>query len=165
MRYRPYRRAGRFVRNGAAAASLAGVFVSLFAVGAWRWDALYAGAGLFAAAGVAMAAAYLYGRERMWVQGRARVLSASPAPTGAFGDCELRVVVDAPGSPSHAVRIRQYRVAASLWPVAGETLPVQVDAYNPRRVQVRWDQVSRFSHDYDDHFVGTRGPGSPGRAQ
>jgi hypothetical protein len=78
-------------------------------------------------------------RRPVWVAGSAEVRAASPPPaTGEFGRCELQLVVMAPGLPSVDMSIRDARVPVRSWPEVGDTLPVDVDLDNIKRVRVQW---------------------------
>src|SRR5689334_1663114 len=78
-------------------------------------------------------------RRPVWISGSAEVRSASPAPpTGEYGRCELQLLVVAPGLPTVEASIRDSRVPVRSWPEIGDTLPVQVDVDNAKRLRVQW---------------------------
>ena len=74
--------------------------------------------------------------------GSAHVVSASEPPASStYGRCELQIVIDAPGLPAAAVKIRDPRVPVAKWPDAGATLPIMVAVDDPRHVRIQWDDV------------------------
>jgi catechol 2,3-dioxygenase-like lactoylglutathione lyase family enzyme len=118
------------------------VFVVFFGAGRSSWSTVALGVALLILAIGLVAVNALRGGGRSWVAGSAHVVSASEPPANStFGRCELQIVVDAPGLPAAAVKIRDPRVPVSKWPDAGSTLPILVAMDDPRHVRVQWDDV------------------------
>ncbi len=119
-----------------------GVFVVFFGAGRASWATVALGAALLILAIGLVAVNALRGGARAWVAGSAHVVSASEPPANSsFGRCELQIVVDAPGLPAAAVKVRDPRVPVSKWPDAGATLPIVVAMDDPRHVRIQWDDV------------------------
>jgi len=94
--------------------------------------------------GVVRGSGWWQRRRPVWVAGSAEVRAASPPPaTGEFGRCELHLVVVAPGLPTLDASIRDARVPIRAWPEIGDTLPIEVDVDNVRRVRVRWAEFRK----------------------
>ena len=90
--------------------------------------------------------------------GTAHVVSVSEPPASStYGRCELQIVVEAPGLPAAAVKIRDPRVPVAKWPDAGATLPILVAIDDPRHVRIQWDDVQTHAEaaadDLDDRFL------------
>ncbi len=77
------------------------------------------------------------------VRGTAQVVSAS----GYYGhalyqNCQLEVVVEAPGIPATAATV-QAIVSRDTWPQSGQVLPALIERANPREVQILWDELPK----------------------
>jgi hypothetical protein len=77
------------------------------------------------------------------VRGTAQVVAAS----GYYGhalyqNCQLEVVVEAPGIPATAATV-QAVVSRDTWPQPGQTLPALIERANPREVQILWDELPK----------------------
>lgn len=118
-------------------------FVILFGAGMTSWAIVALGAALLILAiGLVVVSAVRGSGARAWVAGTAHVVSASEPPaSSAYGRCELQIVIDAPGLPAAAIKIRDPRVPVTKWPDAGATLPVLVAIDDMRHVRIQWDDV------------------------
>jgi catechol 2,3-dioxygenase-like lactoylglutathione lyase family enzyme len=127
---------------GAGTLGTIGVFVILFGAGLARWAIIALGGALLVIAIALVAFPAMRGGARSWVAGSAHVVSASEPPASStYGRCELQIVVDAPGLPAAAVKVRDPRVPVAKWPDAGATLPILVAVDDPRHVRIQWDDV------------------------
>ncbi|HEU4426176.1 MAG TPA: VOC family protein [Pilimelia sp.] len=129
----------------AAVLGAVATFVILFGVGMTSWAIVVLGLAMMVLAIALVLVTAVRGGARAWVAGSAHVVSASePPPNSTYGRCELQIVVDAPGVPAAAVKVRDPRVPVAKWPDAGMTLPIMVAVDDPRHVRVQWDDV--FTH-------------------
>jgi hypothetical protein len=79
-------------------------------------------------------------------QSIAHVIAASPPPPGGIvGSCDMRLLVDVPGSGSITVRHRDSATPIPLWPQPGMLLAVDVHPRNPRDLSVRWSAVPELN--------------------
>lgn len=118
------------------------VFVIFYGAGRASWATVAIGGALLILAISLIAVSALRGGARDWVAGSAHVVSASEPPANStYGRCELQILIDAPGLPAAAVKIRDPRVPVSKWPDAGATLPIMVALNDPRHVRIQWDDV------------------------
>lgn len=117
-------------------------FIVLFGLGMGSWAIVALGVALLVlAVSLAVVNVARLG-SRAWVDGTAHVVSASEPPaSSAYGRCELQIVVDVPGMPAAAIKVRDPRVPVAKWPDAGATLPVSVAIDDLRRVRIRWEDV------------------------
>ena len=118
------------------------VFVMLFGLGLSSWSIVALGVALLALA-IALAMVNVVRRgARAWVAGTVQVKAVSQPPASSvYGRAELSVVVIAPGLPIQEVTIRDPRVPVEKWPRPGDTLPVNVDVDDMRRVRINWDEA------------------------
>jgi resuscitation-promoting factor RpfA len=118
------------------------VFVILFGAGMTSWAIVVLGLAMLVLAIALVVVTAVRGGARAWVAGSAHVVSASEPPANStYGRCELQIVVEAPGMPAAAVKIRDPRVSVAKWPDAGTTLPIMVAVDDPRHVRIQWDDV------------------------
>jgi len=118
------------------------VFVILFGAGMTSWAIVVLGVAMLVLAIALVLVTAVRGGARAWVAGSAHVVSASePPPNSTYGRCELQIVVDAPGLPPAAVKVRDPRVPVAKWPDAGTSLPIMVAVDDPRHVRIQWDDV------------------------
>ncbi len=117
-------------------------FVILFGAGMASWAIVALGVALLVLA-LSLALVNVVRRgARAWVAGTAHVVSVSEPPASStYGRCELQIVVDAPGLPAAAVKVRDPRVPIAKWPDPGSTLPVMVAVDDMRHVRIMWDEV------------------------
>lgn len=117
-------------------------FVMLFGAGMQSWAIVALGVALMVLAiSLAVVNVARLG-TRAWVDGTAHVVSASEPPASStYGRCELQIVVDVPGMPAAAIKVRDPRVPVAKWPDAGATLPVSVAIDDLRRVRIQWENV------------------------
>jgi hypothetical protein len=81
------------------------------------------------------------GRMKDPVRAQAQVVSCTAYDgESSWQNCEIQLVVQAPGVPATPVR-KHDMVRASRWPVPGMTLPVTVDRADPERVKIEWGEV------------------------
>ncbi|HYN96446.1 MAG TPA: glyoxalase/bleomycin resistance/dioxygenase family protein, partial [Pilimelia sp.] len=126
----------------AGALAALGVFVIFFGAGNTSWAMAALGLALLILAISLVAVNALRGGVRAWVAGSAHVVSASEPPANStYGRCELQIVIEAPGLPTAAIKVRDPRVPVAKWPDAGTTLPVEVAVDDPRHVRIQWDDV------------------------
>jgi catechol 2,3-dioxygenase-like lactoylglutathione lyase family enzyme len=126
----------------AAVLGVLAVFVASAGAGMQSWAIVALGAALGILAISMIVVPSVRGGERAYVAGTAHVVTVSEAPASSlYGRCELQIVVDAPGIPPAAVKIRDPRVPVSKWPDLGATLPIMVAVDDPRRVRILWDDV------------------------
>jgi catechol 2,3-dioxygenase-like lactoylglutathione lyase family enzyme len=80
---------------------------------------------------------------RAWITGTAEVRAISPRPTSAvtFGRAQIQAVVVAPGLATAEVTIHETKVPVAKWPMPGDTLPIEVDVDDPRRVRIQWSEA------------------------
>ncbi|MBN1174153.1 MAG: hypothetical protein JXA67_18420, partial [Micromonosporaceae bacterium] len=82
------------------------------------------------------------GGSRDFVFGTAFVREASPLPpVGVAGRCDFELFVNAHGVDGASVRLRDPAVPVNKWPEVGASLPVMVDARDPRHLRILWDEV------------------------
>jgi hypothetical protein len=76
----------------------------------------------------------------------ANVIASSAPPTeGMVGRCDMRLVVDVPGSGSTVVWHRDPATPVHLWPQPGMVLAVDVSPRNPHDLTVRWLRVPELN--------------------
>jgi hypothetical protein len=75
------------------------------------------------------------------VRGTAQVTSCSQYQgRGVYSMCRMQLIVQAEGLAPTAVEFEGL-VHRKRWPQPGMTLPVTVDAANPQKVSIEWDEV------------------------
>jgi catechol 2,3-dioxygenase-like lactoylglutathione lyase family enzyme len=128
-----------------------GVFVIFFGAGRASWATVALGVALLILAIGLVAVNAVRGGGRAWIAGTGHVLTVSEPPANsAVGRCELRIVIDAPGLPAAAVKLRDPRVPVAKWPDPGATLPVLVAVDDLRHVRIQWDDVLTHAEAADD---------------
>jgi len=126
----------------AGALGAVAAFVILFGAGLQVWTIMALGAAMLILAIGLVAFPAMRSGGRAWVAGSAHVVSASEPPASStYGRCELQIVIDAPGLPAAAVKVRDPRVPVAKWPDARTTLPIMVAMDDPRHVRIQWDDV------------------------
>lgn len=147
----------------AAVLGVLAFFVASAGAGMQSWAIVALGAALGILAISLIVVPSVRGGERAYVAGTAHVVTVSEAPASSlYGRCELQIVVDAPGLPPAAVKIRDPRVPVSKWPDLGATLPIMVAVDDPRRVRILWDDVQTHAEaaaeeQYFPGYGGQRG--------
>jgi catechol 2,3-dioxygenase-like lactoylglutathione lyase family enzyme len=118
------------------------VFVALFGAGLQSVAIFALGAAMLVLAiSLVLVSAFGSG-ARAWVDGTGHVVKVSEPPASAtYGRCELQLVIDAPGLPAAAVRVRDPRVPVAKWPDPGATVPIIVAIDDPRHVRIQWDDM------------------------
>lgn len=76
------------------------------------------------------------------VEGVYRVVACSYSSGGAsFENCTIDGVVTAPGIPPTAAHHVSLLTPVAKWPQPGQELPVTVEAGDPNRLKIHWDQI------------------------
>jgi catechol 2,3-dioxygenase-like lactoylglutathione lyase family enzyme len=120
------------------------IFVMALGLGMSSWGVVIFGLVLLALS-IALGMVNMVRRgARAWVTGSAEVRAISPPPTSAatFGRAQLQVVVVAPGLPTSEISIIEPKVPVAKWPAPGDTLPIEVDVDDMRRVRIKWSDAS-----------------------
>jgi catechol 2,3-dioxygenase-like lactoylglutathione lyase family enzyme len=117
-------------------------FIVLFGAGMQSWAIVALGVAVIVLAIGLVFVTTIRGGARAWVAGTAHVVSASEPPaSSSYGRCELQIVIDAPGLPGAAIKVRDPRVPVAKWPDHGATLPIMVAVDDIRHVRILWDDV------------------------
>lgn len=129
-------------RFAAALTFATALFLAAMSAGLQSLVLLVVAAGLVIAAALGIFLLGLRYNTRAGAQGKAYVIEAPPPPIGKIvGRCELRLLVDLPGTTTRIVKYRDASVPTVKWPHVGTVLPIDVDRRNPRQLRVRWDLV------------------------
>jgi hypothetical protein len=71
----------------------------------------------------------------------AQVVSVSEPPHATHGTAVMNLVVQLPGAEAQSIECTSVPAPVAKWPTPGEQLPVTVDASDPSKCKVRWDEV------------------------